>query len=1557
MKKLLYILGLVVPMFVFSQNTNENYVLTKTYKEARTTPLNGHDKNKVMTNIQYFDGLGRLKQSIALEAGGKTLSNNNLPIDWTSGNTGSTGFYNRNGSDSENRIISGTTPFGGTDLLWECIPDATSNADGGWNTDYFPVDNTKTYRYTIWVKKNKVGGVAQGRTYHGTRNVNNLNGTVNNNPYFKHILLPQANTWYLLVGIVHPYNYKGGYTGVSGVYDVNGNKISNGTEFTWRPDTKTTQLRSYLYYTTDTSVRQYFWSPLFQEIDGSETSLNAIVNRPTTLVGEEQTKDIITHVSYDALGRQTKEYLPFTSGSNNANLRTGDVGLATQTYYGQKYAKDFAGVTIPVEINAYSEKSFDNSPLNRVLEQAAPGSDWKLGNNHEIRFDYQTNGNRDVRAYYVTTSFSNNTYTPTLQLNTSSSNNSGYYKAGELYKTITKDENWTSGLDHTTEEFKNKQGQVVLKRTYNNSQRHDTYYVYDDFGNLTYVIPPKSEGTVSKPTSTKLNELCYQYKYDYRNRLVEKKIPGKGWEYIVYDRLDRPVMTQDANLKAKKQWLFTKYDKLGRVVYTGIYYDSGGRSRTTHQVIVDNYLAGNTTRYFEDKTNSKNYNGVSVFYSNKGYPNSYHLTTQTINYYDTYVDLPSGLSNTVTTSYGQTSTSRTKGLATVTKVRVLGTNNWITTVSYYDEKARPIYVYSKNDYLNTIDIVESKLDDFTGKVLETKTTHKKTGKTDIITVDRFEYDHMDRLVSQNQQVNNQTSERIVKNNYDDLGQLESKLVGNGTKVGYKDVTSGLSISNNIITKTGAIGWSHALATQGSINGDGYVEFISEANGKYYMAGLSSDNTNSHFSTIDFAIYVLNNSRIFIYESGSNKGQKTTHKKGDILRVERIGDQVHYKKNGETFYISEKRSSGSLLGDISMYHNGAKIKDFKIVDNSKGLQKVDYKYNVRGWLTNINEDVHNDNDLFNFSIKYNDSDVELSKRLYNGNIAQTRWQTENVDKTTKTYNYSYDALNRITNAIGVETPYYDLFGVSYDKNGNILKLHRHGYQENGVDYNMDRLTYGYFNYSNKLKTVSDAGNKVYGFKDGTNTTDDYAYDANGNMIIDKNKKITNIRYNHLNLPISVSFEDDSSISYKYDASGVKLYKQSVNETTGEESFTSYAGNYIYERDKLQFFNHPEGYVKANVTSSGVEMDYVYQYKDHLGNVRLSYTDNNGDGNITQNEIIEESNYYPFGLKHKGYNNNVSSLGNSTAQKFGYNGIEYNESLGLNLHEMDVRSYDPAIARWTGIDPVIHYDYSPYQAFDNNPVYWSDPSGADSESEHDKWVANVEAGWRAVDNGASAHEAFGNGASNEEQGNNSENEWLDLTKNKLLDITRELTGITADNSDGKLNDIAGDIFEQAYHEFANARIIGYHASIDLNLRGVKVPDGKSSAKFIIRESWLRVRGTLVPDATWHEVKAKNSRTKIKLGTREGSQMMGFAEQLVKSNPPMAKRGYLALVYATTSDTKISPKLRGIIKLRHNIKVTQFIAQYRKSKSGYEVRWIDQKRGGRYGAGSKNGVILKY
>mgnify|MGYP001817405351 FL=1 len=144
--------------------------------------------------------------------------------------------------------------------------------------------------------------------------------------------------------------------------------------------------------------------------------------------------------------------------------------------------------------------------------------------------------------------------------------------------------------------------------------------------------------------------------------------------------------------------------------------------------------------------------------------------------------------------------------------------------------------------------------------------------------------------------------------------------------------------------------------------------------------------------------------------------------------------------------------------------------------------------------------------------------------------------------------------------------------------------------------------------------------------------------------------------------------------------------------------------------LKFFNTYEGYVEP----SGTAFDYVYQYKDHLGNIRLSYSDKNNDGDIDIStdpnimEIVEENNYYPFGLKHKGYNNVVNGVENNYMT---FNGKEHEKSLDLNWHDFGARNYDAALGRWMNIDPMADKmrNNSPYNYAFNNPILFVDPEG--------------------------------------------------------------------------------------------------------------------------------------------------------------------------------------------------------------------------------------------------------
>ncbi len=482
--------------------------------------------------------------------------------------------------------------------------------------------------------------------------------------------------------------------------------------------------------------------------------------------------DIITHMEYDGYGRQEKEWLPYHEPTGSLGSYRGDRASATQGYYKTNYAEDFTTLSTP-NVNAHSQKEFENSPLNRVLKQAAPGQDWKLGNGHEIGFGYQVNSqSNDAVPKFEVVFTGGNPEAPTLQ------KLSGVYATGELYKNVTYDENHTSGTNHSTEEFVDKNGRVILKRTYHNGS-HDTYYVYDDYGNLTYVIPPKVDAS-DGVDATELNELCYQYKYDYRNRLVEKKLPGKGWEYIVYNKLDQPVLTQDANLRAQNRWLFTKYDAFGRVAFTGRHNSTA--SRTAMQNAAND--TATYTQYVERIASAQTIAGTSIHYTSTSIPLGVD-EIHTINYYDDYAfdwfsNLPSGYEGQAIVNYNNANTEKTKGLATGTEVKVLDSSpvKWITTVTGYDEKGRAIYVKSANNYLETTDIVETELD-FGGKVVQTRATHQRTGHSDIVTVDTFTYDHQGRLVRQQQTINGQAQETLVDNSYDHLGQLVQKEVGGG----------------------------------------------------------------------------------------------------------------------------------------------------------------------------------------------------------------------------------------------------------------------------------------------------------------------------------------------------------------------------------------------------------------------------------------------------------------------------------------------------------------------------------------------------------------------------------------------------------------------------------------------------------------------------------------------------------------------------------------------------------------------------------------------------------
>ena len=186
--------------------------------------------------------------------------------------------------------------------------------------------------------------------------------------------------------------------------------------------------------------------------------------------------------------------------------------------------------------------------------------------------------------------------------------------------------------------------------------------------------------------------------------------------------------------------------------------------------------------------------------------------------------------------------------------------------------------------------------------------------------------------------------------------------------------------------------------------------------------------------------------------------------------------------------------------------------------------------------------------------------------------------------------------------------------------------------------------------------------------------------------------------------------------------------------GNTIITDYlTGGFQYSNSFLQFFPHAEGYVTNVLTSTDCptcrfkpfySLNYVFNYTDHLGNVRLSYAQESG-----ALKILEENNYYPFGLKHTRNNVNskmfVETNGTTSLQTIGeltsnttyfknnykYNGKELQDELGLNMYDYGARNYDPALGRWMNIDPLAEkrLNKTPYNYCSNNPINRIDPTG--------------------------------------------------------------------------------------------------------------------------------------------------------------------------------------------------------------------------------------------------------
>lgn len=418
--------------------------------------------------------------------------------------------------------------------------------------------------------------------------------------------------------------------------------------------------------------------------------------------------------------------------------------------------------------------------------------------------------------------------------------------------------------------------------------------------------------------------------------------------------------------------------------------------------------------------------------------------------------------------------------------------------------------------------------------------------------------------------------------------------------------------------------------------------------------------------------------------------------------------------------------------------------------------VQFGYNVRGWISRITNP--------HFSQKlYYESKFGNSTPCWGGNISAIEWVSkDNLISSgivEQAYKFYYDGLDRLV-AADYTSPVVPVADKSakleflnerdyscayrYDLNGNITSLQRKGVSDAVTTDDKVLWTFGdiddltlTYNGNQLRKAVDQVDELTYSgamdFKDHADKATEYAYDANGNMTRDKNKRIYSISYNILNLPDEVKFYDGHINRYTYDANGTKLKVEYLlsNERfmdwdmdgpaaetanflsagwnkgvdiggivapPGSEIIMKpitltklqYSSGHVYRNGRLERVDNPYGYW-ANGS-------FHYHIIDYQGSIRAV---------IDENGTLEEINhYYPYG--------GLMGAATMGVQPHKYGAKELDRENGLDLYDSQARHYDPIIPRTTTMDPLAekYYSLSPYTWCAGNPLRYIDFDGRDN-----------------------------------------------------------------------------------------------------------------------------------------------------------------------------------------------------------------------------------------------------
>lgn len=476
--------------------------------------------------------------------------------------------------------------------------------------------------------------------------------------------------------------------------------------------------------------------------------------------------DITTLMEYDAFGRLEKQWL-------QAEVWNGEGGV----YIYPEMLKQKIRVANCKDSVPYQLTKYEQSPLDRPLEVYGPGQEWH-------------SRGKAVATQYCLTNVEENDTLDCIDFEIKNT-----VEHADTLVTIIPRKKCSSGSFEVTKrtdedgniifEFKNRFGQTVLSRQCDKSAMHkwnDTYYIYDEWGNLQVVLPPgisifmRNLGfSWDNALDAEIRNYAYLYKYDDRFRVIAKRLPGQGWIRYVYDKSDHPVFTQDEEQRKRGKWSFSITDGLGRVCLTGICKNNFELYQSSLNAVVNATRDNSTGAY-------------------KGYIISGIVLTDakvtTVNYYDDYSFMGrNGFPSSTDVDYGYehlsgygerkqngTSSLLTGTLTTCLDNVVVNTLQYIPSVMYYDYRGRMIQCKSGSHLSGGVE-KEYVAYDFTGNPLKRKHIHAVLGQTPYTETYSYTYDHAGRPGYTKHSLNGGQEMVLIDNTYDGLGRLNSRFRG------------------------------------------------------------------------------------------------------------------------------------------------------------------------------------------------------------------------------------------------------------------------------------------------------------------------------------------------------------------------------------------------------------------------------------------------------------------------------------------------------------------------------------------------------------------------------------------------------------------------------------------------------------------------------------------------------------------------------------------------------------------------------------------------------------